>query len=230
MKDFEKKWEHYFDLKARHFGNRAKALGYQSEKIYYYRRSTVLATLHELFYPLKGMDVLDCGCGNGLFTKPFVKDNRVTGIDISEEMLKIAEKNGLKVRKGSVLALPFENDSFDIVISAGVVQHLDNAKIISSECARVVKPGGIVLIETINNSLPRRCYRALRRKSAEGIKPYKTQEVVLPMEKAGLQILRIVFLYYPFTYRRTQVREKAGMFNRLFSSAFVVVGRKEAGV
>ena len=226
MEDSEKKWKHFFDAKARDFGNDAQALGYYSDKVYFCRRDSVLRALREFFHPLKDRTILDCGCGNGLFTKPLVKENSVTGVDISEEMLKIAKKNGLKVLRGSVLDLPFKNDSFDIVISAGVVQLFEKADLIASECSRVVKPGGAVLIETINKSLPRRCYRMLKRKAGKGIRPYKIHEVLSPMENAGLRISQIVFLYYPFTYRGKQVRAKAGIFNRLFSSAFVAIGTK----
>ena len=226
MKDFEKKWEQYFDAKARNFGNRAKALGYKSDRVYFCRRDAVLETLQKLFHPLRDRKILDCGCGNGLFTRPLVSENRVTGIDVSEEMLKIAKENGLDVVRGSVLELPFDKDSFDIVISAGVLQHLENAEQVSYECARVVRPGGAVLIETINNGLPRRIYRAVSRKSAVGIKPYRIQDVILPMEKAGLHISGLVFLYYPLSYRRKNSSANAGILNSIFSSAFVAIGRK----
>lgn len=226
MKDSEKKWEDFFDEKARLYGYGAEALAYRNERVFYYRRDAIISSLHDLFNPLKGKEILDVGCGNGLFIKPLVSENRVTGIDMSGEMLKIAAQNGLEIIKGSVSSLPFNNELFDLVISAGVIQHLESAQEVVKECARVTKPGGLVLIETINAQNLLRMSRDLFRRSSPIVRAYRVRELLVLMRENGLKDFRLIFLYYPFSYKRKLITTSENFFHLLFSSAFAVVGIK----
>lgn len=94
-------------------------------------------------------DFLEIGCGNGEVAKYIAKTYRgsVTGIDVDPEQVKIARKNDdniphLKFVEADSTDLPFKDDSFDVVLSFGVLHHIDNWKGALEEIKRVLKSGG----------------------------------------------------------------------------------------
>jgi len=90
--------------------------------------------------------LLDMGCGNGR-TINIIKDPRmdITGIDFSEEALKLASKKnpGIKFIECDMRDTPFNDNSFDVVISIGSHEHLD--KISFSEPRRLIKGDGLFI-------------------------------------------------------------------------------------
>jgi ubiquinone/menaquinone biosynthesis C-methylase UbiE len=104
-----------------------------------------------------GNRVLDIGTGNGLMPIELSKARpewQVTGIDISEEMLKIARENALKAglsgkinfQQASAAALPFSDGSYDIVVSNASLHLWEDPLKIFSEINRVTAPGGCLLL------------------------------------------------------------------------------------
>jgi ubiquinone/menaquinone biosynthesis C-methylase UbiE len=110
-----------------------------------------------LFKPEKCMHVLDVGCGTGNFSIKLAKMGlQVTGIDVSNNMLKIA-KNKAKVEgvkidffNMDVHNMKFEDNSFDGVFSMAVFEFIHEPESALKEMFRVVKKSGRVLIGTIN--------------------------------------------------------------------------------
>ena len=101
---------------------------------------------------LKGKEVLDAGCGGGRYSVAWrlLGAKRVVGIDISalgisdaKQRIAQAGTDGVILEQGDVLALPFEESSFDIVSSNGVLHHTVDWKSGVSEVVRVLKPGGL---------------------------------------------------------------------------------------
>lgn len=95
----------------------------------------------------KELKILDAGCGPGAALLYLSAFGDVVGIDISDVALKFAKKRG-KVKKGTVTAIPFKDNSFDLVTCLDVLYHAwveDNDKAIS-ELYRVIKKDGIILI------------------------------------------------------------------------------------
>jgi len=98
--------------------------------------------------------VLDLGCGTGMLLDELARRGEfVVGIDSSPEMLELARK-----RRGSlalVLAdadhLPFIDRSFDAVVSVTLLQNMPNPAATVREVARVMKPGGIVIMTTLRH-------------------------------------------------------------------------------
>jgi len=99
-----------------------------------------------------GKTCLDAGCGGGRFVVALAKlgAERVEGVDISEEAITAAQERikerGLEhrahVRVGSVLDVPFPDQSFEYVVCSGVVHHTPDPKKGFNELVRVLKPGG----------------------------------------------------------------------------------------
>lgn len=98
--------------------------------------------------------LLDCGCGPGSITSDLAKilsDGQVVAIDIDDESLKIAEStarennlSNISFQKASILDLPFDNNSFDVVFTRATLYHLQDAKKAIKEMLRVAKTGGII--------------------------------------------------------------------------------------
>jgi len=105
------------------------------------------------------MNLLDVGCGGGILTEEFTRLGCITdGVDLSQLSVKIAcshaRQNKLNIRYqvGSAESLPFPNSQFDVVLCCDVLEHLTNPEAAIAEAARVLKPGGFYLFDTINRT------------------------------------------------------------------------------
>jgi len=106
-----------------------------------------------------GLRALDVGCGGGLLAEEFARLGcAVVGVDPSEESLAAARAHaaarGLRIdyRRATGEALPFAAASFDIVYCCDVLEHVTDLQQVISETARVLKPGGTYLYDTINRT------------------------------------------------------------------------------
>jgi 2-polyprenyl-6-hydroxyphenyl methylase/3-demethylubiquinone-9 3-methyltransferase len=107
-----------------------------------------------------GKGALDIGCGGGLLAEEFARLGfRVTGVDPSAESLETARahaaESGLDIeyREGTGEQLPFEDSSFDLAYCCDVLEHVDDVEQVVRETARVLRPGGVYLYDTINRTL-----------------------------------------------------------------------------
>lgn len=97
-----------------------------------------------------GQCLLDAGCGRYMqFSKALAATAYVVGIDLEETLETRNERAPFGVR-GDLNRLPFAAESFDMLISRSVVEHLDNPPAVFREFARVLRPGGKVVIVTPN--------------------------------------------------------------------------------
>lgn len=92
-----------------------------------------------------GTQVIDCGCGSGVFTK-LLKDFGfvAVGLDLSEGLISLAGKlyPGIDFMVGDVEQLPFESNSLDGILLSGIIHHLPDSSKCAREIYRVLKPGG----------------------------------------------------------------------------------------
>jgi 2-polyprenyl-3-methyl-5-hydroxy-6-metoxy-1,4-benzoquinol methylase len=101
---------------------------------------------------ISGKKLLDAGCGTGWFSK-FSCDRgaNVTSMDLGEKLLsKVALKCNSERVVGSILEIPFDDNTFDIIISSEVIEHVPDPYKAMQELFRVLKPGGTLVLTTPN--------------------------------------------------------------------------------
>lgn len=111
--------------------------------------------------PFKGLKVLDIGCGGGLVSEPIARlGANVTAVDAAEANIKTAlvhaEEAGLKIdyQHGTAEQLLESGGpgQFDVVLNLEVVEHVADPDQFLKDCARLVKPGGLMVVGTINRT------------------------------------------------------------------------------
>ena len=110
--------------------------------------------------PLGGKSVLDVGCGGGILAEAMARlGARVTGIDLSEKPLKVAQlhllESGLAIDYHLASAEDFSRRNgarFDVVACMELLEHVPDPSSTVAACAQLVKPGGRVFFSTINRN------------------------------------------------------------------------------
>ncbi len=113
------------------------------------------------FCPLKGLSILDIGCGGGLLAEPMARlGGNVTGIDITEKLTKVATthatQSGLDIHYecNSVETLAHSGVTYDVIYASEVIEHVSNRTLFIEAIASILHPNGVVIITTINRSIP----------------------------------------------------------------------------
>jgi len=135
----------------------------KQKKISEYAKAVVL----DLVGDVEHKTVLDCGCGTGRFADLFVQRGAIViGMDISENMTKIAKKKvpSAEFVIGDVFNTPFKERQFDIVVCSQVLTHLHEYKKPLLEMKRVIKENGTIVTDIRNILWPFRPLQILRQK------------------------------------------------------------------
>ncbi len=122
-----------------------------------YLNSFEQGELIPLLGALAGKKVLDVGAGTGRLSLPLANRGAdVTALDVSSKMLDLIKKKNVKITTiiGDAEALPFEDNTFDIVTAAFLIVHLKNPTRFFDEAYRVLKDGGILAVTNINQKDP----------------------------------------------------------------------------
>jgi len=165
---------------------------------------------------LSGKRVVDIGCGGGILTEGLVKAGaEALGVDLSEELVDIAELHGLETgvsatyRKISAEDLAQEQpEGFDHVTCMEMLEHVPDPASIIQACAALVKPGGMVFFSTLNRE-PKAYVLAIvlaehiLKMLPKGTHDYKTfikpSELSQMARNAGLELQALVGIeYQPF--------------------------------
>jgi ubiquinone/menaquinone biosynthesis C-methylase UbiE len=164
-----------------------------SFKVNGYRQSLEKYLVNKDLALPKNFRVLDAGCGTGIMTSALyrsgLRPHQTVALDLSGKSLTVARKefiedkevvhNSVRYVQGNILSLPFEDNSFDLILTCGVLEYvpLDEG---FTEIARVLKPEGYVVFVPIRPSL--------MGKVLERIYSFKTQKT--------RQILRTVHSHF----------------------------------
>lgn len=123
--------------------------------------------------------VLDIGCYDGTVgSKLIKKGNDVYGIEINREVIEISKQKGIKVITQDIeCQFGFENNFFDVVVAAELIEHILDTDFFIEEIKRVLKPDGILVLTTPNiASLGRRLFLLF------GRNPYFEASLGYPLE------------------------------------------------
>ena len=167
--------------------------------------------------PLKGLSVLDIGCGGGLLCEPMARlGATVTGIDAAARNVAVAAlhagKQGLDIdyRKDTAEALAHAVDQggdgrFDIVLALEIVEHVADVDLFLNSISRLVKPGGLLFLSTLNRTAKAWALAIagaeyllgwLPRGTHDWKKFLKPSEVVRGLEAGGITTKEIVGVVY----------------------------------
>lgn len=147
--------------------------------------------------PLKGLRVLDVGCGGGILADSMARKGAdVLGIDLATKALKVAQLHaleaqteGVQYREISAEALAAEQPgSFDVVTCMEMLEHVPDPSSIVKACATLVKPGGHVFFSTINRNAKAFLFAIVGAEYVLNMLPRGTHEyakLVKPSELAG---------------------------------------------
>jgi ubiquinone/menaquinone biosynthesis C-methylase UbiE len=115
--------------------------------------------MNEVAQPKKGEIAIDLGCGTGIYSIWLAeKGLSVTGVDLSTEMIKVAEKKtsernlNIYYKKADLHHLPFEDNSFDLAVCNIALEFADSPEKVIEEGLRVLKKGGRLVIGMIGKN------------------------------------------------------------------------------
>ncbi len=166
--------------------------------------------------PLEGLRLLDIGCGGGLLSEPMARMGAdVVGADASEKNIRIAQTHaagsGVSVdyRAVTAEALAEAGETFDIVLNMEVVEHVSDVEFFLSTCASMVRPGGLMVVATINRTMKaaalaifaaENVLRWLPRGTHQYEKLVRPEEIEKPLSASGLTITERTGVFFsPFT-------------------------------
>lgn len=114
-----------------------------------YHRGLISTVLKSI--PPQSKRILDIGCGYGNMTKLLEKRGEtIVGLDLGGLFYRPYVSEKLSFLKSDALHIPFCDDTFDCVISLDVIEHIDDDMSFVCDINRVLKPGGLAIIETPN--------------------------------------------------------------------------------
>lgn len=126
-------------------------------------RGAMLSAEHDARYSwagqaVDGLRVLDAGCGAGRGAGMLAEAGaeEVVGVDIAPEAISIAMARFGAVAAftlGDLTGLPFDSESFDVVVGFEVIEHVDDQARALEELRRVLRPEGVLLVTTRNRSV-----------------------------------------------------------------------------
>lgn len=166
---------------------------------HYYREGLILRTLREV---QSAGRILDVGCGTGsLITKLARIGYIVDGVDLSEECLTLTRSrvsdaglnDMIRIKHGSVTAIPYADGYFDGVIAAEVLEHIDDDIVGVREICRVLKSGGVCIVTVPANS----ALWDLSDEMAGHRRRYDREGLCQVMKAGGLPVERINYLGFP---------------------------------
>jgi len=173
----------------------------------------------ERHLPLAGSRVIDVGCGGGILAESMARGGaQVTGIDLSEKALRVAELHlgisNLKISYQRAEVEPFaaaHAGEFDAVTCMELLEHVPQPAGMVAACARLVRPGGQVFFSTINRNAKAYLFAVVGAEYVLGLLPKGThdyQRFIRPSElarwsrDANLRVEEMIGMTYnPLTQR-----------------------------
>lgn len=163
------------------------------------KRQKELDIFLKLLDKKQGENVLELGCSSGFLTKHLGK---VNAIDTSKDMLKITKQKNprAEVLEADMFKLPFENNTFDKVVTMRVWTHLNekDLRLVIKEIKRVLTSGGQIIFDVEEKNLFRSFihffYKRIFRITGYKIYPYSIKKITQILSEEGFIVGKIKFL------------------------------------
>ena len=202
----------------------AEVAKFAQQATQWWNKEGPLKTLHDInparlafinkFTALKGLSVLDVGCGGGILSEAMASEGAtVTGLDVEPEAIKTAAAHAkdsqLNIQYVCELIEDFEATTFDCVICMEMLEHVAEPQWVIQHCARLLKPGGYLFLSTINRTLQAYATVIIGAEYVLGLLPKQTHDYdkfIKPSELAamvraeGLDVIGLSGMSYnPYT-------------------------------
>jgi 2-polyprenyl-6-hydroxyphenyl methylase / 3-demethylubiquinone-9 3-methyltransferase len=173
---------------------------------------------------LDGARVLDVGCGGGILAEAMARRGaKVTGIDLSEKALRVAQlhllESKLDIRYEKAAAEDFEGE-FDVITCMELLEHVPQPASMVAACARLVRPGGQVFFSTINRNPKSYLFavigaeyvlRLLPRGTHDYLRFIKPSELSRWARDAGLRVEELIGMTYNPLTRQYRLGDDCGV-------------------
>jgi 2-polyprenyl-6-hydroxyphenyl methylase/3-demethylubiquinone-9 3-methyltransferase len=100
----------------------------------------------------RGPTLVDLGCGGGLLAT-HLDGYRHVGVDLSAPSLRVAASHGVVPVRADAAALPFRDHVADVVVAGELFEHVRDLPLVVAEIARVLRPEGVLVFDTINDTV-----------------------------------------------------------------------------
>jgi len=180
--------------------------------------------------PMPGELILDAGCGTGVFTADMLSAGaNVVGLELAYKMLQGAQKRlcdqSFQSIQADIIGLPFGDNAFDKSTAITAIEFIEDAQAAVNELFRVTRPGGVIVVATLNALSP---WAQRRQKAAKNGHPlFKHIIFRSPQELLGLfRVTGIIETAIHFQKNEdvqiAQNIESSGRERRLDTGAFVI--------
>lgn len=161
---------------------------------------------------LSGLRILDIGCGGGLLCEPMARlGAEIVGVDASPTNINVArlhaEQSGLAIdyRATTAEAISAQGETFDVILNMEVVEHVSDVPLFLTECSKMLRPGGLMFVATINRTMKawglaiigaEHILRWLPKGTHQYEKLVRPEEIEQPLAAEGLSILETNGVFY----------------------------------
>ena len=155
-------------------------------------RAFITPVIRDLSEGRRDLQIIDCGCGTGnnirLVLEPY---GHVVGFDLDAGGVAMSHASGARVVRADATQAPFASESFDLATSFDVMQCLEPDAAVVREMARLVRPGGAVVVTMAALEL----LRGDHSESWKEVRRYTPASAKALFVQAGLQVERVSFLF-----------------------------------
>ena len=155
-------------------------------------RKFVAPAIAEIANARRDLYLLDCGCGTGYNLTTLLRPyGRGFGFDLTPAGLMRARAAGLPLARADLAAIPFQSGRFDVVTSFDVMQYVRDDAVVMKEMARVLKPGGGLVVTAAALDVLRGGHAG----TWPEVRRYTSARMRSLVEGAGLQVRHLTYLF-----------------------------------
>jgi len=155
-------------------------------------RRFIAPVIAEMAGTRRDLQLLDCGCGTGhnlaTLLRPY---GRACGFDLTPGGLLRAHAAGFPVVRADIAAIPFQSARFDLVTSFDVMQYVADDSAVMQEMARVLKPGGALVVTAAALDVLRGGHAG----TWPEVRRYTSAGMGAIVENAGMKVHRLTYLF-----------------------------------